>query len=572
MRRVRVKRWVEDLSDGATAFGERPAAEKRRAIARLARARIDDAATLVAYHESLSFLRAFPDDPDVMRAAHAELEAFDSRVERLRDRETGELPEELLDSGIAATVYCYPFGLPMVRRLLAVAGRSLDIDRDLYDDREEDDLSAAAAPFANWIETAGLDDERLSFFEWFDRARGRRRISVLAWLVERLDASGLPEEVMEALYDRLGLTVRWDLGRGAGSRTRLRLGEPEPFFHDGPLRPRSLDLDRALAGRLPALRPTSRRRAEELIRTAVLALATRQRELFPLAHANPREVYETFVGRGIRIILFGMRPARRLPIETNYAALVLKNGVPIGYGVAAILLGEVEIAANIFPTYRRGESSFVFEQLARIFRRQFGVDRFRIERYQLGHENDEGLDAGSFWFYYKLGFRSVDPAVARLAEREAARIARAPGTRSARSMLVRLARSDMRWSPERTRRARVLEIDLGAIGARVSRRIEAQFAGDRSAAEAASLRRCLRLLSIRDWDRWTAEERRALQRWSPLVLLLPGIDRWSSQERRSLASVLRAKGSTREARYARLAAAHPRLRPALERLSRTRRG
>lgn len=563
-----IARRIDELGKGLTGFGGVAAARKLRSVERLSRARIMDPAALVAYHEALCFIRAFPDDPDLMEAARAELSRFALRVARLRDRVTGEMPEELNDSGIAGTIYRYPFGLPMVRRLLDRFSGSMEIDWDLYDDRESDDLASIASPFANWIETAGLDDERFSFVEWFRAARGRRRVGALAWIVERLDASGLSEEAKESLYDRLNLTVRWDLAAaGEASRTLASVHEAALFFHAGPLRPRTTDLRLVLADRLPPLRPVSLRRADQLIRLGTVALSVRQRELYPLAHANPREVYETPAGRGVRLVLYGMRIGRRLPIETNYGALVLKNGVPIGYGVAAILFGELEIAVNIFPSYRRGESSFVFEQFARLFHQKFAVGTFRIERYQIGHENDEGLDAGSFWFYYKLGFRPVDPAVARLAEREASRIARSPGERSSRSRLIRLARSDMRWSVDPDRSGVAGAIDLGAVGLKVSRAIEERFGGDRARAEVESLRSALRLLRVGDWDRWSAEERQSLRRWSPLVVALPGIRTWREEERRGLAAVLRAKGSLREARYARMAAEHPRLRRALERLS-----
>ena len=169
----------------------------------------------------------------------------------------------------------------------------------------------------------------------------------------------------------------------------------------------------------------------------------RERELYPLALANESEVYEAYVGRGVRIILFGMLPERRLPIETDYGAFVVKNGMPIGYGVGALLFDQLEIAVNIFPTFRSGESSFVFEQFTRLFHHQFGSKVFLVERYQLGHENDEGLDAGSFWFYHKLGFRPVDPKVHALAAKEAERIRARPGYRSSRSMLKRLAESNV---------------------------------------------------------------------------------------------------------------------------------
>jgi hypothetical protein len=59
----------------------------------------------------------------------------------------------------------------------------------------------------------------------------------------------------------------------------------------------------------------------------------------------------------------------------------------------------------------------------------------------LGHENEEAIESGSFWFYYKLGFRPESPQVARVAERELQKIATRPGYRTRPATLRRLAKS-----------------------------------------------------------------------------------------------------------------------------------
>ena len=51
-----------------------------------------------------------------------------------------------------------------------------------------------------------------------------------------------------------------------------------------------------------------------------------------------------------------------------------------------------------------------------------GARQLVVSSYQVGDGNDEGLDSGSFWFYYKLGFRPVRTAVRATAERERARV------------------------------------------------------------------------------------------------------------------------------------------------------
>ncbi len=64
---------------------------------------------------------------------------------------------------------------------------------------------------------------------------------------------------------------------------------------------------------------------------------------------------------------------------------------------------------------------------------------FLVDPYQLGHENEEAIESGSFWFYYKMGFRPVSPDVARLAERELQKIAKRPEYRTRPATLRKLA-------------------------------------------------------------------------------------------------------------------------------------
>ena len=42
----------------------------------------------------------------------------------------------------------------------------------------------------------------------------------------------------------------------------------------------------------------------------------------------------------------------------------------------------------------------------------FGCTSFSIEPYQLGRDNDEGIESGAWWFYRKLGFRRLLTAMA----------------------------------------------------------------------------------------------------------------------------------------------------------------
>ena len=277
---------VEALAGARTEFGARQAKEKARLIAALSRLRIDDPGLLLEYHESLSYLRAFPDDPGILRAVDRQLDAFARRVALCRRAHDGELPEPLVDSGIVGTPYHYPFGLPMTTWLVGRYGDTVDLDWDAYDQAATDALAGVAPLFASWVEAPALDDETLTMSDWFRRARGRRKVGALRWLIEGFARSGLPEEVQESIFATMELPIRWQLGRSDASRTNARIVEPRPFFQTGPLQGRCTDLRGEIDRGGPDLQLVSTRRGRAWIDLARRALSVRDRELTRLVRSS----------------------------------------------------------------------------------------------------------------------------------------------------------------------------------------------------------------------------------------------------------------------------------------------
>ena len=74
-------------------------------------------------------------------------------------------------------------------------------------------------------------------------------------------------------------------------------------------------------------------------------------------------------------------------------------------------------------------------------------------------------------------------------------------------------------------------------------------------------REAMRLTGVRSLRGFSAGERLAWQRWSPVVVFaLRGVSRWSPAERRALARVIRAKGGHDEVEFLARFAAHPETR------------
>ena len=483
---------------------------------------------LLARHRRLCFQRAFPRSAREARRAEQALAGFERLAAARR--------EELSNTGIAGTAYHYPFNYAMTRWLRERYGRAVEIDWAAYRRRPWDDVAALLSLVVVWAENEGLDDDDVPSWEWIRAARGPAdRRTDLAWLLDQLAAQRHPPALAAHLFESLNLPIRWDLSGCRDAVTHARL-PARPFYHRRLMTARPADFAAEVRRAPGPLRLLSPERADRIVDAARAALSQREREFHVIVHANRREVYRVEAGRGLEIYVIGLAPALRLTLESDYGALLVKNGVPIGYGYAVLLFDRADIGINIFPCYRGGESAYAFHRFCAVFHAHFGSRAFVMRRYQLGHQNPEGIEAGSFWFYYKLGFRPLARAVRAPAEAEARRLERSPGARSGAGTLRRLARSDMVLAVDGRGPDDFRDVDVKAVGLAVTRDIRLRHHGDRGRARRA-------------WAGAVAGALRAAavpERLAPVAALVPDLGRWPEEERRRLLALLRAKELPRE--------------------------
>jgi len=401
--------------------------------------RVADAGALIRLHESLLFQRAFPSSPGAIRQADRQLFSFARRIDRLRDTHVDLSPfEDPAVSGIAGTSLSAVFSYEVARQLFARYPRNLAIDWENYE--RQDKLGPVLRRLLPLVEEDWPVEAHVPFRDWIGAAKGQA--SELGWLLDGIAALPLDARGRSDLYDSLDLLLVWQIENAPASRSLLRLPLPKPYCHRKPLLRRAdVSIERELAG--PPLRLTrlSRPEAQKILGIILDSSAMRYRELYGFTHPDAARVIRADAGRGVQIFFFGVPPEWRLPLRAYHAGMFFKNGVPIGYVEVLSLFERAEVGFNLYYTFREGETAWVYARLLRLFRQVLGVTCFSVDPYQIGLENDEALDSGAFWFYRKLGFRPLDPAVAQLVGREERKMLRKPGYRSSRHTLEKLARS-----------------------------------------------------------------------------------------------------------------------------------
>ncbi len=522
------------------AWGSDAAVVARRldAIDRLKNHSFETAADLRAFHELLCLWRAYPANAEILRASERVLRQFSRRRDLARHRKALE------NSGIAGTEIVYQFAAPTARWLAAAFGQRLTIAWDRIDDRSR--IAGHLLLAARAAEVPGFDEPPIADPRaWLDRLRGCA--SDAAFVVHNMARLDAGELVRDRLFDDLNLTFRLD-GRGERpSRTAARWARAPVTIaphHGTPTHRPDLRIE---SRKVPlAIREADPVEARELIALAHESMVTRERDLDAFASADRRDVRIIDWERGLQFACLGVEPSRRFLLEAVYAFLVLQGGVPVGYALASGLFGSSEIAFNLFETFRGGQTAWIYARLAATTRALFGSDTFVVYPFQLGHENDEGLRSGAWWFYYKLGFRPRETRLAPIIDRELARIARNAAYRTPLSTLRQLVRHHLFFPLDRVRDDSIGVLPTDRIGLAVTAFLNERFGTDRAAAEERCSEQAASLLGLRRWKTLRGGEGLLWRRWAPLVCALDGVDGWTARDKTLLVQAIRAKGSARE--------------------------
>jgi len=500
-------------------------------------------------HSALCFIRAFPDTTAHYRQAHSRLQCFEERVSKLR----GTARSRVRDTGIVGTPIHYPFSYEVATWLARRFPGTVSIDWDDVDDtsRLDDLLEHLLLP----SEADYFDSGLVGSKEWIELATANVGGTDFDWLLAQLREQHFMS-IWSQLYNAAELPLVWELRGAALSKSSNTAPVRKIQPRRRGMRKRIPSVRKEIMRPIDSLRQLSPRAGSKLVDVAMASLAVRHRETNHFNHANPSEVYVADVGEGISIVVLGLRQEYRFPLECTMGYLILSNGVPVGYGGASAMFRQINTGINIFDEYRGSEASFLWIQVMRVFHHLVGCTRFIANAYQFGSENTEALKSGAFWFYYRLGYRPVLPAIRKLAQRESKRMRHGKAYRSDLRTLRRLASCDMHLALPGARASDLFEerwIETSSMLAT----IELAGAGGSTRAESADrvATSVARDLGLRSVSAWSASEQSAYGRLAPVVAATRPAA-WPADAKRSMRKLLRAKGGPCEAEYARLLSEH----------------
>ncbi len=262
----------------------------------------------------------------------------------------------------------------------------------------------------------------------------------------------------ELFIERMDLYVKLVPKNRQFSRAFNRTTIKQVYYHHDLLK--KFNQEELFNEPLPAVRIPDAIERELLYKVIKNAMALTVREIDPATFLKVETMRLYNLERGLVLAVYSMIPQRQLPLETYFGFTFLKNGIPVSYGGVWTFGPMAKIGLNIFDPFRGGESGYLLCQLLRVFKQHFGVRYFEIEPSQFGLDNPDGIKSGAFWFYYKYGFKPVEPVLKALAENEHDKIKTRKKYRSTDKTLLQFTESNIGVSLGGKRPLNVLDVAM----------------------------------------------------------------------------------------------------------------
>ena len=543
-----------------------------RLLTLIERASAPDADSLISLHELLLFLRAYPQSAPIVNKTESLLRDFARRIREAADREEDlswlDHPEM---SGIAGRDVVDTFSYYVVSGLVARYPRQTEFYWQWFED--ENRLGETWPRFMPLLEEDAFVEANIPYRSWLRAARGAA--SEVAWLIRRFNQLPVGPAAKAELYDSQKLYVQWTPPyrvTRTGMRLPAKLRGSKTFYHrEQLLQRRDVSFKDELSKPAPPLERLSKGDGETILNLARDASTVRYRELYGFTHGDSRRVIKAHLGRGVDLFVTSLPPDVRLPLRAYHAAMIFKNQVPVGYFEGLSLFERMESGFNLYYTFREGETAWLYAKTLNVMRRLFGVTTFVLDPYQVGFENEEGIESGAFWFYRKLGFRPTDPRLQKLAEKEEAKIRERKTYRTSAATLRKLAVSPMVFELDSKRVGDWDRFQVRQIGFAVEREMTRRFSGDANRMRSEAVHFAERLLNT-STNRWSESANTIFSDFAIVLLLIPDIQKWDREEKQRLLQIIQAKANADESKYLRLMQKHEKFRGAVINVGRTSSG
>jgi hypothetical protein len=460
-------------------YGKETALEKLQLLNNINIKNIKSKKAAQTCYNALLFLQAYPDNKVLYKHAAALLQLLKESIDINED-----LRYSLYNSGITGTTTCAAFSFEMTKWLRKTKRSSVKFNSFESSDAQ---IQSILSVVMSKTESEILQDANAEWKGWFKRIKQIDE-DLLDQFIAVFDSSDIRPEVKDELWNALGINVEINFA----SHCSLPQTLTKKYYHNSILK----NKNKQQPIQKPIRVKLSETEAEKIIDCSRMILLRNLREIDPTSFTAPAHISYYQLSRGISVVLMGMVPERRHPVDSYFSYTIFKNALPVGYGGCWILFNSGRIGFNIFPGYRGGESKYIFNQVLQLHSKVYGLKRFTVDPYQIGKENSEGIYSGAFWIYYHAGFRPLQKQQQELAVAEELKIKANNKYRSPQPVLKTLANSRLQLVIQKS----AVRFDATDLSLAYAGILSKKYFGNRLLTEKEPVRKLAQILYLKTYQ------------------------------------------------------------------------
>lgn len=480
---MKTAKAIHNFSKCIYTFGEEAAKAKYELLLQLSKSKLLTDKTLFAYHEALLYVMAYPDNEKVYALAVKELKRVGEAVRKC----TASKKHLFDDSGLPFTRICTRLSPDMFAHFMEDEQCVLSFDS--FDGEATKSLAEIMEFSLPAIERELTEAETDS--EGLFKLLGVKDKDRLRFLLDEFNSLAAPPLLKDSLWQELAPFVNVDLVHPAFCRAFNSVPNAAIHYHDTLLK--RVDFDALLHSPLPmheTLADGQRKELVKVIRRAML-LTVRETDTSTYMQEDSLRYYK--LERGFSVAIYGMDASRQLPLQSYIGYTLFKNGLPAAYGGSWVFGSYAMYGLNVLDSFRGGESAYIMAQLLRVYKQAFDLSYIEVDAYQVGKDNEDGINSGAYWFYYRFGFRSVAPALRKIAESEQKKIRAKKEYKTSKRTLEKLAESNVAW-----RLGDKAPLKLKEASLHITKHINRTYGGMRAVAVKSCVQKLIVTLQLED--------------------------------------------------------------------------
>jgi hypothetical protein len=447
------------------------------------------------FHSVLLFIIAYPDNQAVYTQSSFFLQQLHLYIQSHK-----KLRDSLYNSGITNTQLCAAYSFEIVKWMRTTYKKNIRIQSF---EAGEAQIQAILSVVMPKVESEIMQDGNAGWRSWLKQSM-KKEEDLLDRLIAVFDETDIRPEVKDELWSAIGINIEIDFTEPDSLPASLFI----PYYHRSLIKKKN---NPPIKGIHPPKVHLNKEESEKIIECSRMILVRHLREIDPITFTSAELISYYRLPRGLSIALMGMVPARRHPIDSYMGYAVFKNGLPVAYAGSWVLFDSARIGLNIFPSYRGGESQYIFEQVLKIHQGVYRLKRFSTDPYQIGKDNSDGIHSGAFWIYYRAGFRPIREEQKDIAEAEAKKIRSVKGYLTPATVLKKLAESRLELMLDK----KAVRFDVTDLSRAYAGILKKQYDNKRKPAEELAAKKLAALLQIKNWPDVNLQY--VLKNWSILL-------------------------------------------------------